>query len=242
MEVEVFPTFKSVADEHIHNKTIIVVDVLRATTTITMALAEGCLEVIPVLTPEEAIAMRTRLEDKRVLLGGERNSVKIPGFDLGNSPLECIKQKIKGKRLIMTTTNGTQAIRRASNGKEIFLGAIVNAQAVAKRAAATSRDIGIICAGTRELFSIDDFFTAGLIVNYLLDNGEFDLRDGALAAMEYYRFKNISPVEVFRSCYHGKTLIEKGMEEDLIYCAKENLVNVVPVYDKGIIKREDKII
>ena len=88
MEIDVFTSLNGIPEEAINNKTIIVVDVLRATTTITAALAAGCLEVIPVPTPEEAIALRERLDDERVLLGGERNVLKIPGFNLGNSPLE----------------------------------------------------------------------------------------------------------------------------------------------------------
>ncbi|MGI9861034.1 2-phosphosulfolactate phosphatase [Moorella naiadis] len=237
LEIEVFTTLNGIPDEAINKKTIIVIDVLRATTTITAALAAGCLEVIPVLTPEEAIEMRQRLEDERVLLGGERNALKISGFDLGNSPLEYTPQVVAGKRLIITTTNGTRAIRRAAGGRQVLLGAMGNGPAVARAAAAGAADITIICAGTRDHFSLEDFLTAGLLVEELDNLGEYILRDGARVAREYFRLHRQDPGAAMMDSYHGRLLASLGMEDDVAYCSRVGTTAVVPVYQGGIIKQ-----
>ncbi len=237
MEIDVFTTLNGIPDEAIANKTIIVVDVLRATTTITAALAAGCLEVIPVLTPEEAIEMRERLGDERVLLGGERNALKIPGFDLGNSPLEYTAEVVGGKRVIITTTNGTRAIRRAAAGHQVFLGAMLNAAAVARVAAGEAADITIICAGTRDRFSLEDFLTAGLQVEELAGQGEFTLRDGALAARDYYLCHRADPAAAMKASSHGQLLAELGLSADMDFCARMGTTAVVPQYSGGIIKK-----
>lgn len=236
MEIEVFTTLNCIPDEAIYGKTVIVIDVLRATTTITAALVAGCLEIIPVLSPEEAIEMRERLEDDRVLLGGERNALKIPGFDLGNSPLEYTADVVAGKRLIITTTNGTRAIRRAAGGRQVLLGAMNNGPAVARAAAAGAADITIICAGTRDRFSLEDFLTAGLLVDELDKEGEFTLRDGARVARDYYRLHRKDPEAAMKASYHGRLLAGLGMEADIEYCARVAITSIVPVYSNGIIK------
>ncbi|GEA14583.1 MAG: 2-phosphosulfolactate phosphatase [Moorella sp. (in: firmicutes)] len=237
LEIDVFTGINGIPDEAINNKAVIVIDVLRATTTISVALAAGCLEVIPVLTPEEAIDMRERLEDERVLLGGERNALKIPGFDLGNSPLEYTPEIVAGKRLIMTTTNGTRAIRRAAGGRQVFLGAMINAPAVAGLAAAAATDITIICAGTRDRFSLEDFLAAGLLVDRLAGLGEFVLRDGALTARDYYYCHRDDPSAAMKASFHGRLLADLGLEADVEFCSRVGAIDVVPVYGGGIIKK-----
>jgi len=237
LEIDVFTSLNGIPDEAVNNKVVIVVDVLRATTTITAALAAGCLEVIPVLTPEEAIEMRERLEDERVLLGGERNTLKIPGFDLGNSPLEYTPEVVAGKRIILTTTNGTRAISRAAHGRQVLIGAMINAPAVARVAAMAKTDITIICAGTREHFSLEDFLAAGLIVDWHGRYGDFTLRDGARVAREYYGFYRNDAITAMKASFHGQQLMELGFETDIDYCSQIGLVDIVPVYKGGIIKR-----
>lgn len=237
MEIDVFTGINGIPDEAINNKTVIVIDVLRATTTITVALAAGCLEVIPVLTPEEAIEMRARLGDERVLLGGERNALKIPGFDLGNSPREYTPEIVAGKRLIITTTNGTRAIRRAAGGHQVFLGAMVNAPSVATAAARGEEDITIICSGTKDRFSLEDFLAAGFIVDRLTALNGFTLRDGARAARDYYLYRRDDPAAALKESYHGRLLEELGLGEDLEFCSRVGILDVVPVYSGGIIKK-----
>ncbi|MDN5348457.1 MAG: 2-phosphosulfolactate phosphatase [Clostridia bacterium] len=238
VELDVFATVNGALDEGLNGKVVVVTDVLRATTTITVALTSGCLEVIPVLTPEEAIEMRERLGNgEHLLLGGERGALKIPGFHLGNSPLEYTPEVVEGKRLIMTTTNGTRAIRRAAAGKLVLLGALVNAPAVAAAAAKAEADVSFLCAGTKDRFSLEDFLTAGALVEEMLKQHDYTLRDGARAALEVYRAYRSDILGAFRSSYHGQQLIELGLEEDLDYCAQLGTLDIVPVYAGGLIKK-----
>ncbi|GFN22919.1 MAG: 2-phosphosulfolactate phosphatase [Thermoanaerobacteraceae bacterium] len=236
MEIDVFSTINSATDDGLAGKVVLVVDTLRATTTIATALEAGCLEIIPVLTPEEAIEMRERLEDDRVLLGGERGGVKIPGFDLGNSPLEYTAEVVGGKRIIMTTTNGTRAIKRAAPARVIFLAAVVNAPAVAAAAAEVEGDVSILCAGTRDRFSLEDFLTAGLLIDELRQRGNYSLRDGARAALELYGLYKGDVAGIIRGSLHGRQLLELGFEADLDYSSRIGLLSTVPSYNGGLIK------
>ncbi|MCG0277666.1 MAG: 2-phosphosulfolactate phosphatase [Thermanaeromonas sp.] len=238
MEIDVFPTIGSATDEGLNGKIALVVDTLRATTTIAAALEAGCLEIIPVITPEEAIEMRERLGDDRVLLGGERGAVKIPGFDLGNSPLEYTPEMVQGKRIIMTTTNGTRAIRKASSARVVLLAALINAPAVAEVVAGMGGgDVTILCAGTRDRFSLEDFLTAGLLVSELEKKGQYILRDGALVAREFYRSAGTDILKVLQQSLHGAQLVELGFGPDLEYSSRVGILKVVPVYNGGLIKR-----
>ncbi|SMC00046.1 2-phosphosulfolactate phosphatase [Thermanaeromonas toyohensis ToBE] len=238
MEIDVFPTITSATDEGLNGKVVLVVDTLRATTTIAAALDAGCLEIIPVITPEEAIEMRERLGDERVLLGGERGAVKIPGFDLGNSPLEYTPEIVQGKRIIMTTTNGTRAIRKATPARLVLLAALINAPAVAEAVVGMGGgDITILCAGTRDRFSLEDFLTAGLLVSELEKKGNYILRDGALAAREFYRTVRTDILKVLKQSLHGAQLLELGFGPDLEYSSQVGILKVVPVYNGGLVKK-----
>lgn len=237
MELEVFCTINSATDEGLNGKVAIIVDTLRATTTIATALEAGCLEVIPVLTPEEAIEMRERLGDDRVLLGGERGAVKIPGFDLGNSPLEYTPEVVQGKRIIITTTNGTRAIKRAAMARLPLLAALVNAPAAAAAAAEAGGDVTILCAGTKDRFSLEDFLTAGLLVSELQKRADYILRDGAWAARELYCLYQDHLPQVLKNSLHGRQLLELGFEADLDYSTQIGLLTAVPVYNGGLIKK-----
>ncbi|MGB9662098.1 MAG: 2-phosphosulfolactate phosphatase [Moorellaceae bacterium] len=237
MELEVFCTINGATDDGLNGKTVIIVDTLRATTTIATALEAGCLEIIPVLTPEEAIEMRERLGDERVLLGGERGAVKIPGFDLGNSPLEYTPEVVQGRRIIITTTNGTRAIKRAAGARLPLLAALVNAPAAAAAAVEAGGDVTILCAGTRDHFSLEDFLTAGLLVSELEKRGDYVLRDGAWAARELYRTYKDNLAQTLKNSLHGRQLLELGFEADLDYSTQVGVLVSVPYYSGGLIRR-----
>ena len=236
MQIEVFPTLGGVPDEAVNDKVVIVVDVLRTGTTLAVALACGCLDIIPVLSPEEAIEMKGRLGDERVLLGGERNGLKIPGFDLGNSPLEYQRTGMEHKRLIFTSTNGTRALRRASGAKKVVVAALVNAPAVAQAVAAMEGDVSIICAGEREHLSIEDFWAAGFLVRELLKYNDFSLGDGALVARDYQAYRT-DPQEVVLEGFQARQLMEQGFGEDIKFCLQIGIIGLVPLYSGGVIRK-----
>ncbi|OAT80363.1 2-phosphosulfolactate phosphatase [Desulfotomaculum copahuensis] len=176
MKIDVVFTAGAIAPEELAGRTAVVFDVLRATSTIVTALANGCRAVVPVVDVDEAGRVAERLgqdaadglESHGVLLAGERDGAKLPGFPHGNSPLEFGPEVIAGKTLVLTTTNGTRAIHGAAPAAAIYAGSLLNARAAAAAALAAGRDVTLVCAGTRERFSLEDTAAAGFVLMELL--------------------------------------------------------------------------
>ena len=156
-----------VAPEQLRDHAVVVIDVLRATTTIAFALAAGASEVIPCLEVDDARQLAAKYPAGTVLLGGERLGVRIEGFDLGNSPTEYTTDKVAKKTIIFTTTNGTRAMERCRQARRVLLGALVNRRAIAA-ALAQETNVDIVCAGTRGEVGLDDALTAGAIAEEVL--------------------------------------------------------------------------
>lgn len=152
-------------------KAAVVFDVLRATSTIVTALANGCRTVIPVEEIAEAIEIARALKEpaENILLGGERGGERVPGFPHGNSPLEYTQEVVTGKVLVLTTTNGTRAIRRAARDASVlFTGSLLNARAVAHELWRLQVDAALVCAGTNGHFSLEDALAAGVVIKEIL--------------------------------------------------------------------------
>ncbi|SHF34698.1 2-phosphosulfolactate phosphatase [Desulforamulus putei] len=169
MNISLIPTAAAISREALINKSAVVFDILRASSTVCTALASGCKEVIPVVEVADAFTLAKTLPDNSFLLGGERGAVKVPGFHLGNSPLEYTSNAVKDKTVILTTTNGTRATRLAAAGSgQVFIGSLLNVSAVAKQLLEMDRDIVLVCAGTRGKFSLEDTLAAGMVTRQLL--------------------------------------------------------------------------
>lgn len=235
MQIEVLPTAGSPRIPYLEDKLVILIDVLRATSTMVTALANGCQSIIPVLTPEEAVARRLTLPGS--LLGGERNALPIEGFDLGNSPFDYVPEKVGGKRIIMTTTNGTRALRDAVAAPVIWMASFLNMQSIIsaclKQYEQNNKYQGIVvfCAGTEDRFDLPDTLCAGMFINSLGQNVE--LNDFGEAARMLYRCSEHQLVDRIRESVHGKKLISLGFERDLIYCSTPNILPVVPAFEEG---------
>ncbi len=198
----------------------IVVDVLRATTTITQALASGYRRVL--CCEEVAEAQRLRDELDEGVLGGERGTVLIPGFDLGNSPREYVEPR--AETVILTTTNGTRAIVSAAARCDLVLVAgLVNLQAVAEVAAGRGQDVAVICAGVRGAFTLDDAYVAGRIVE-LLDGDRADSAEAAARLAGSFE----SAEAALAASKSGANLRRTGLEDDIAWCARESVVALVP--------------
>jgi len=209
----------------------VVTDVLRATTSISAALSNGCQQLIPVATVEEAQAKKKNYPD--ALLGGERQAMLIPGFDLGNSPFEYSRGVVDGKTIIMTTTNGTLALKTAEEATKVYAGGFVNAAALSDRLSAEGRDVTLLCAGTHGRFSLEDALCAGLIAERL--SGQAKLGDTALAVQAMYRdFRDDLAVRVALSS-HAAYLVEIGFAADVGYCLQTDVFSVVPEFCDGVI-------
>jgi 2-phosphosulfolactate phosphatase len=192
----------------------IVVDVLRATSTIAQALASGYERVLCVAEIEDALALRSDLPDS--LLGGERKAVRVEGFDVGASPREFLEPR--AKNLILSTTNGTRAILEAADKCErVLLGSLLNLLAVAT--AVDSDDVVVVCAGFQGGFALDDAYCAGRIVQLL--SGE---RTDAAAAAALLTHAFPTALDALNARTYGPP----GLEEDIAYCAQEDLLDAVP--------------
>jgi 2-phosphosulfolactate phosphatase len=168
--------------------TVVVIDVLRATTTITYALAAGAREVVPCLEIEDARQVARRFQGGEVLLGGERGGVKIEGFDLGNSPEEYSPEAVRGRSIAFTTTNGTRAMLRCRQAKRVLVGAIVNLSAVAN-AMVRDENIHLVCAGTEGEVSFEDTLVAGWLAHRRwVAEEDLQLNDSAHLANRVFRW------------------------------------------------------
>lgn len=219
---------------------IIVIDVLRCTSSIVNALANGAKTVIPKLTLKEAYRLREQHPDH--LLAGERKGRKLKGFDLGNSPLEFEQDVVKGKTVIMTTTSGTRALVRCRQAEHVLVGAFLNAKAIAKKAAeiAQKNDVNIsfVLAGEKGSFSLEDFLCAGAIMSeFPADRSDFS--DEALAAMLGFERVKSALSEYIAKSRHAKHLAKLGFEKDIEFSCKLNQFGLVPVYknDKITLKQ-----
>lgn len=211
---------------------IIIVDVLRCTSTIVTALANGAKGIIPVKSLREA--RRIHSENPGYLLAGERGGLKPPGFDLGNSPLEYTREKVSGKTIILTTTSGTKALENSKGARHVLVGSFLNASAVAREALSIALgegiDICVVQSGTNGRFSLEDFICAGAIISNLI-GAHVRLSDSARAAyLGYKRVENNLYAGIMES-EHSRRLVELGFVGDIKFSCQMNLFPLAPLYD-----------
>jgi 2-phosphosulfolactate phosphatase len=220
------------------DRTVVVIDVLRATSVMVQAISQGALEILPSVSAEEACQMAKVFPRGSILLGGERESKKVPGFDLGNSPKEYVAERIRGKKLILATTNGTKAFHLVSSGKEILVGSFFNIGAAARRCLESDRDLLIFPSGDEGDFSLEDTICGGMLIELITRKGKksISLTDASYSAQTLYQgFKN-NLLGAFQLSHHGKELIIRGFEDDLVYCAQINITRLVPIFREGVIR------
>ena len=242
MKIQVVPTAQQAQDIDCNEKTAVVIDVLRATSVITTALDNGAQEVIPVRTVEEAQSLYAISDVSKTLRGGERNALKIEGFDLSNSPLEYKKKVVEGKTIIITTTNGTNAINNVKGADEVVLACFRNVTAVADHLVGLShrgsRDIVIVCAGTEGRFSLDDGLCAGMLIELLKQQIEVETDDLGLLVTQYYQQNKTNLLGALSGCFHLKRLFTMGFYDDIRFCLETNCVTTVPVVQEGKITKK----
>ena len=218
----------------------VVVDVIRATTTVTVAFDRGCRRVL--LAPDiEAALERARREPGRFLLGGEREGVAPPGFDLGNSPVEYARADLAGHELLFVTTNGTRALRACIGGYAIFAGSYRNAEAVVQASIRSARSadqasIVVVCAGRENQPAYDDTLCAGYLARKIADRIEkvdyrVEMESGARIAAELSDAAMTSTMplrERLAGSGAGRVVTQIGLSEDLDWCAKLDDSQTVP--------------
>jgi 2-phosphosulfolactate phosphatase len=239
MRVDVSLVPGEVAAKDVQNAVVVVIDVLRASSTITTALANSCEEVIPAESIEEAITIASGYARLDYVLGGERRGLAVDGFDLGNSPYEYSESKVAGKKVILATTNGTLAVKRYGGAKEIVIGCFLNADAVLRSLAAwRDHDVILLCAGQDERFCIEDALCAGLYASGLAQTPGAALSDSARAAAAMHERCKDSIEDALMGSDHGVYLASVGFGDDVRYCARQSVLDVVPkVYDRRVIRK-----
>lgn len=220
----------------------VILDVLRASTTIIHALAHGAECVVPTEEIDEALAVKATLPAGTVLLGGERDGLLIPGFDLDNNPFVYSEAVVRGKTIVFTTTNGTQALRRALTADRVLIGSFVNLSAVVYKLLADDRPMHIICAGTMGKITLEDVICAGAICNQLegyfedlLPEDQSDFSDDQVQiALDHYWFRKNSPggiIGAMREGAGGRNCRRLGFDDQIARAATIDLFDCVPEYD-----------
>lgn len=243
LSVHYLPQF--VAEADLASSTVIVVDLLRASTTICQALAVGAKCVVPRVEVDATFATAGQYSRNEILLGGERAGQRIEGFDLGNSPADYTAEQVFGQTLLFTTTNGTKALAHARLAKQTLIGATINRQAIVD-AVADAEQVDILCAGTNGKVSREDILAAGAIAHPLTTHHPttpFTTNQWADAACREWqellttaRALRHTPSEQFslelRGTLGGKNLLAIGYDDDLPFCAQLDKLNIVPELDR----------
>lgn len=217
--------------------TVVVIDVLRATSTMAAALAAGARAIYPTGTTEEAITLAQSLGRDDTLLCGERRGERIEGYDLGNSPAEFTPEVVADRRLVMNTTNGTRAFLAAEGADRVLAASFVNVSAVAGQLG-NVEDLLVLCAGRQDGFGLDDAACAGALLRELVDPATSQMDDAARAA--YVMAGRFSPdVDFLAGTEAGRLLIDAGLRDDLEWCARRDSLDIVPeMRDRAIVPVE----
>lgn len=231
MRLDIIISGDDIKDEKIKNKTAVVIDMFRATSVITTAMDNGCKEIIPFLTIEETLKKADEIGRENCILGGERNAVKIDGFDVSNSPLEYTKDLVKNRNVLMTTTNGTKTLTRCREAENVLIGAMINAKAVAEKIIEMNNDVVIVNAGTKGSFSMDDYICSGYIIDEILKKKKsLDLTDIAKTAVLIYK-SHEDILSYVKESSHYSVMKGLKLDDDIEYCVKKSIINIVPEYD-----------
>ncbi|HKN67278.1 MAG TPA: 2-phosphosulfolactate phosphatase [Gemmatimonadaceae bacterium] len=241
MRIDVFFGPAGLTASDVTGRVVVVIDVLRASTSIATALANGARAVIPVESTEDVVTRAKAFERSEVKLAGERQMRPIPGFDLGNSPREFSREVVEGKTVLLSTTNGTTAIASLQGPRDVVIGSYVNFSAVLAMLRAALRggtDIAILCAGREKQFSLEDAACAGRFVHHAMRRRtDVAVNDAAFASMLIDRRYSDNLMRLFSASAHGRALSEAGYGDDLADCAAIDSYPIIPIYqDRQITK------
>ncbi|MDQ3607006.1 MAG: 2-phosphosulfolactate phosphatase [Gemmatimonadota bacterium] len=230
MRFDVVLTPGELSQTEVSGRAAVVIDVLRASSSIVEALAAGAKAIYPVGSIEEALRLANTFGRDDVLLSGERKCLPIEGFDLGNSPREFTAERVAGKTLVMTTTNGTHAMSLTSGAERVFIGSLLNLEAIVEELVRTETDPVLVCSGRERRLALEDVVCAGAMAARLLERrpGAWQLNDGALAALALTE-KFGTGEDLFARTAAGQAISGAGLGEDLAFCAQTDRHAILPV-------------
>jgi 2-phosphosulfolactate phosphatase len=210
---------------HLQNKVVVVIDILRATSTICAALDNGASSVIPVVSVEDALSYPS----DEYLIAGEREGKKVPGFNFGNSPLEYGTDVVQNKDVVLTTTNGTKCIKASSDAEEILVGSFFNISVLANYLNAQSKDVILFCSGWKNSVNLEDTIFAGALAQRLLGSDTSD-NDSCELAVDLYRQAENKLGSYLEKASHAKRFSRLGNHKDLELCLTFDLHPVLVQY------------
>jgi len=243
MGVRVYFSPGEVNEDAVRGRTVVVIDVLRATTSIITAIHHGARGVIPAKSIEDATEMVLKLGMDDVLLCAERDMERVEGCDLGNSPAEYTRERVEGRLLVLSTSNGSRAIVASRSARKVIIGGYVNAGRVIDEIE-KGDDVVIVCAGHHGGFSLEDTACAGFLLHRLSETTGRDilpLNDGAWVALELGKRNPKSPLRMLRRAAHSRRLEEAGFGSDLALCADVDSHPVLPVLKDYMIVHSDQV-
>jgi 2-phosphosulfolactate phosphatase len=235
MRIDVVFTPAGLSVGEVQGRAVFVTDILRATTSMCAALSHGAKAIIPVASTEEALRLAQTIGSSDVLLAGEKDCVRIPGFQLGNSPLEMTERAVRGKTIIVTTSNGTKALLACQGASAVYPTAAVNLSVAAEKAREaleTDRHILIVCAGRAGAFSLDDAYCAGRLVAAILGDRKRrrGLNDAGIACLDLVRRYGSNWERPLAYSSAGRELIKLGFRDDVREAARLDAYPVLPHY------------
>lgn len=211
---------------------IVVIDVLRATSAICTAIEHGVKGIIPVSTLEDAKSY----QEKGYLVAAERNGAVVEGFDLGNSPYSYMNPELKGETVVLTTTNGTKAIRIAENKKTVVIGSLNNLDALCDWLVKLNRDVLVLASGWKDKFNLEDTICGGAISDKLIESGLFrSEEDSSVAAKFIYRSAKENMFAYLKASSHRRRLRALNLNADVSYCLTPNNLTAIPILKDGIL-------
>jgi 2-phosphosulfolactate phosphatase len=207
---------------------VVIVDIFRATSSICYGIENGAEAIIPVAEVDECLAYR----DKKTgyLLAAERNGEVVSGFDFGNSPFSYTKEKVAGKTIVLTTTNGTQALHLSRTAKRVVIGSFLNLTALCNWLKTQNENILLVCAGWKNNFNLEDTLFSGAVIEQL-KTGNYKTDDSAIAANDLYQLGKDDLNTYLAKTSHSERLKKLGIEADIAFCLNVDITTSIPVLE-----------
>lgn len=241
MDAEVFLTYSNVSEEDVRNRTVVVIDVLRACSTINTALSRGARAVMPVADMAEAGKIAANLDPDVYRLGGERDGTKIDGYHLGNSPSAYTEAVVKGRDIILNTTNGTRALAQSTSARHLVAACFLNASRVVDFVREVDDEVTIVCAGHENRLALEDTLCAGLLLDRLWEQEKPNvITDSAHTAFTLYDTDRAHLETSLRRSNHAEELVRQGYADDLDYCFQIDTLSVLPYYTENRLLRYEE--
>jgi 2-phosphosulfolactate phosphatase len=216
---------------------VVIIDILRATSAICTGFEFGVKEFIPVATVEEAQAYKKQ----GYLVGAERNAIKLEWADFGNSPYDYMGDHVKDKTIVLTTTNGTQAVEVAKDAYKVVIGSFLNISALCNWLVKQDKDLVLLCSGWKYRFNLEDALFAGAVVTELTKRKAYDgLTDSALSVRYLYELAKDDPYKFLANSSHRRRLAKLNLKKDIRYCLQLDKTSIIPILQgTSIVKLEE---